>query len=159
MVFMINKKVILGAILVAGICLLYVFLLLNGLTYRHNSEMTPKANITVIAAGAIPTVDMNYLQVTPTHTALPYIEVNGISMGKFVKIEGTEGVGLRIRRNPGTDTDVVFLANESEVFTVVEGPIEKDEILWWQLSAPYDETRSGWAAADYLVALTDENQQ
>jgi hypothetical protein len=113
----------------------------------------------VIAGSAIPTVDMNYLQVTPTQTALPFIEVNGISMGKFIKIAGTDGVGLRIRRDPGTDAEVVFLANESEVFTVVGGPVEKDEILWWQLSAPYDETRNGWASADYLVALTEENQQ
>lgn len=156
---MINKKVLLGAMIVAGICLLYVFLLLNGLSYRQSALSTPKANLTVIAAGTIPTVDMNYLQVTPTQTALPYIEVNGISMGLFVKIQGTGGVGLRIRRDPGTNTEVVFLANESEVFTVVGGPVEKDGFLWWQLTAPYDDTRSGWAAADYLEALTEENQQ
>lgn len=156
---MINKKVLLGAIAVAGICLLYVFLLLNGLSYRQESDATPRANLTVIAAGTIPTVDKNFLQVTATPTALPYIEVNGISIGKFVKIEGTGGVGLRIRRDPGTETEVVFLANESEVFTVIGDPIEKDGILWWQLSAPYDESRTGWASADYLAALTEENQQ
>lgn len=154
---MINKKVILGAILVATVCLLYLFLLLNGLSFRQKAEETPRAHITVVAAGAIPTIDTNYLVVTPTQTPLPYIEVNGVSVGKYVKIEGTDGVGLRIRRDAGTSTEVVFLANESEVFTVIGGPIERDDLLWWQLSAPYDETRTGWAAADYLVALTDEN--
>jgi len=154
---MFNKKIILGAIIVALVCLFYLFLLLNGLSYRQHSSLIPKANLTVIAAGTIPTVDINYLQVTPTQTALPFIKVNGIAVGFFIKIAGTEGVGLRIRREPGTSTDVVFLANESEVFTVVGGPVEKDGILWWQLTAPYDNSRSGWAAADFLVALTEEN--
>lgn len=155
---MINKNIVLGAIFIAAVCLLYVFLLLTGISYKQQSVTTPKAKLTVIAAGTIPTVDVTYLQVTPTQTALPYIEVNGVSVGKFVKISGTGGVGLRIRRDPGTITEVVFLANESEVFTVVGGPIEKDGILWWQLTAPYDETRSGWASADYLAALAEENQ-
>lgn len=154
---MFNKKILLGAIIVALVCLFYLFLLLNGLSYRQQSSLIPKANLTVITAGTIPTVDINYLQVTPTQTALPFIEVNGIAVGFFIKIAGTEGVGLRIRREPGTSTEVVFLANESEVFTVVGGPVEKDGILWWQLTAPYDNSRSGWAAADFLVALTEEN--
>jgi len=154
---MFNKKILLGAIIVALVCLFYLFLLLNGLSYRQQSSLIPKANLTVITAGTIPTVDINYLQVTPTQTALPFIEVNGIAVGFFIKIAGTEGVGLRIRREPGMSTEVVFLANESEVFTVVGGPVEKDGILWWQLTAPYDNSRSGWAAADFLVALTEEN--
>ena len=155
---MINRKVILGAVLVTGICLLYIFLLLNGLSFRQQQDNVPRAGLTVIAMGDIPTVDTNLLQVTPTHTALPYIEINGISVGKYAKIEGTEGVGLRIRREPGIETEVVFLSNESEVFTVVGGPIEKDGIIWWQLSAPYDETRTGWASGDFLFPLEEGNQ-
>jgi len=41
---------------------------------------------------------------------------------------------------------------------VIGGPIEKDGFLWWQLTAPYDNSRSGWASADFLAALTEEKQ-
>jgi hypothetical protein len=155
---MINKKVILGAILVVFVCFLYLFLWLNGLSYRQQSALLPKAKLTVIAAEVIPTVDSRFLQVTPSPTAQPFIEVNGIAAGYYVKISGTEGVGLRIRREPGISSEVVFLGNESEVFTVIGGPIEKDGFLWWQLTAPYDSSRSGWASADFLAALTEEKQ-
>jgi hypothetical protein len=33
---------------------------------------------------------------------------------------------------------------------VVGGPVELDGYVWWQLNAPYDESRQGWAAQDYL---------
>jgi len=153
---MINKKVLIGAIVVAGVLLFYFYLLLNGISYRQEVSSTPKANLEVIPAESIPTVDTGLLIITPTNTTIPEMEVNGISIQKFVKIQGTEGVGLRIRNNPGTDSEVVFLANESEVFVVIGGPEENDGILWWELTTPYDETRSGWASADYLVAISEE---
>ena len=134
----------------------YFYLLLNGISYRQEVSSTPKANLEVIPAESIPTVDTGLLIITPTNTTIPEMEVNGISIQKFVKIQGTEGVGLRIRNNPGTDSEVVFLANESEVFVVIGGPEENDGILWWELTTPYDETRSGWASADYLVAISEE---
>lgn len=153
---MINKKVLLGGIGIAGVLLLYFYLLLNGISYKQEVSSTQKANLEVIPAESIPTVAMGLLVVTPTYTAIPVVEVNGISIQEFVKIQGTEGVGLRVRDNPGTDSEVVFLANESEVFIVIGGPEEADGILWWELTTPYDETRSGWASADYLVAISEE---
>jgi len=43
-----------------------------------------------------------------------------------------------------------FLAYDSEVFVVKDGPREVDGYTWWYLTAPYDDTRVGWAAADFL---------
>ncbi len=153
---MFNKKVIIGAILVAFVILLYLFLLLNGITYQKQVTATEKASMEVIPAAQIPTADISLLIITPTSTLPPQAEVNGVTLQKFIKIEGTGGVGLRIRRNPGVEAEVVFLANESEVFIVIGGPEEKDGMYWWQLSTPYDESRSGWASADYLVAVDEE---
>lgn len=155
---MINKKVILGAVVVAIVFLLYIYLLLTGLSFRHKNRTTPIANLTVMTAAVVPTIDNNLLFITPTSTSSPNIEVDGISIGTYVKIDGTGGIGLRIRKGPGTSTDVVFLANESEVFFVIGGPTEKDGMLWWQLQAPYDDGRAGWASADFLVPIIDENQ-
>lgn len=155
---MINKKVILGAVVVAIVFLLYIYLLLTGLSFRQKNRTTPIANLTVMTAAVVPTIDNNLLFITPTSTSSPNIEVDGISIGTYVKIDGTGGIGLRIRKGPGTSNDVVFLANESEVFFVIDGPTEKDEMLWWQLQAPYDDGRAGWASADFLVPIKEENQ-
>ena len=153
---MFNKKVVIGASLIAIVVLLYMFLLLNGITYRQQVTATKKASLEIIPAGQIPTADTSLLIITPTSTLPAQAEINGVTIQKFVKIEGTGGVGLRIRRNPGVDAEIVFLANESEVFTVIGGPEEKDGILWWQLTTPYDDSRSGWASADYLVAVAED---
>ncbi len=153
---MFNKKVLIGAFLIAIMILLYLFLLLNGITYRQQVTATKKASLEIIPAGQIPTADTSLLIITPTSTLPAQAEVNGVTLQKFVKIEGTGGVGLRIRRSPGVDAEIVFLANESEVFIVIGGPEEKDGIFWWQLTTPYDDSRSGWASADYLVAVTGE---
>ena len=154
---MINKKVILGAVVVAGLCLLYLFLLLNGLSYKREIASTPRANLVVMTAAVIPTADTGLLLLVPTATQNASIEINGISVGSYVKISGTEGVGLRIRRTPGTDTEVIFLANESELFIVAGGPQEQDGIWWWQLTTPYDDTRSGWASGDFLEFVENTN--
>ncbi len=104
-------------------------------------------------ADHIPTPDRGLLVIPPTATPKTDGEVNGISVQRYVKIEGTGGLGLRIRNEPGIDSEVQFIANESEVFIVIGGPEEKDGIIWWQLSTPYDETRNGWASSDYLSAV------
>jgi hypothetical protein len=150
-----SKKVLAGAVIVAGLLLLYFVLLLNGITYSTRVVTTPKANLTVIAAGIIPTPDLGLLTMTPTATIPSSEVVDGISSQKFVKIQGTGGAGLRIRSEPGTKSEVIFLANESEVFLVIGGPETVDGLLWWKLATPYDENRQGWAAADYLVAITN----
>jgi hypothetical protein len=153
---MFNKRVILGAVLVAVALLLYLFLFFAGIGYRQQVDNTGKANLEILPADSIPTVDNGLLIITPTVTQPLQPEYEGVGPQKYVKIARTGGVGLRIRQEPGTSGEVVFIANESEVFIVIGGPVEKDGIIWWQLSTPYDETRSGWASADYL-ALIEEN--
>ena len=148
-----KKKILIGGFVAAGIILFYLYLLLNGIAYQEEVAATSKANLEVIPADHIPTPDLGLLVIPPTATPKSDGEVNGISVQRFVKIEGTGGIGLRIRKEPGMDTEVQFIANESEVFIVIGGPEEKDGILWWQLSTPYDETRSGWASSEYLSAV------
>ena len=84
--------------------------------------------------------------VTPT-------PIGQIGIGAYVQITGTEGAGLRIRATPGQNGDTVFLGEEEEIFKVKDGPQQADGHTWWYLVAPYDETRAGWAAADYLAVV------
>lgn len=105
------------------------------------------ADLTVIAAptstsSAPPTPTIDPFAPSPAPT--------GIAVGNYVQITGTNGEGLRIRSEPGLRSESQFLGYDSEVFIVRDGPREADGFVWWYLVAPYDETRVGWAAADFL---------
>jgi hypothetical protein len=71
--------------------------------------------------------------------------------GDYVQITGTEGEGLRIRSAPGTENNQLFIANESEVFEVKDGPVSAGEYIWWYLVSPKDNSRFGWAAGNFLI--------
>lgn len=73
-----------------------------------------------------------------------------LGIGSYVQIVGTEGAGLNIRSAAGLSGKVQFLAYDAEVFVVRDGPQVVDGITWWYLVTPVDESRAGWAAADYL---------
>ena len=79
--------------------------------------------------------------------------IGQIGVGAYAQITGTEGAGLRMRREPGQAAETVFVGEESEIFEVKDGPQQADGYTWWYLVAPYDETRAGWAAADYLAGV------
>lgn len=106
----------------------------------------------------------------PTLTPIPPMEtivhqtstpesamINGLGISIYVQITGTDGAGLRLRSSPGTDSAALFLGMDTEVFLIKDGPRMANDMVWWYLVAPYDETRAGWAAADYLEIVPIEN--
>ncbi len=95
------------------------------------------------SAPPTPTIDPFAPSPTPT----------GLALGNYAQITGTNGEGLRIRSKPGLDGEFVFLGYDSEVFLVKDGPQTVDGYVWWYLVAPYDETRAGWAASDFLTYI------
>ncbi len=146
---LINIWTILGALLVAG-CLLLVTLISIGWTSTR--RLPPlgfvPADLTIIppnTATPNPTATT-----TPATTGTPTGE---IGVGAYVQITGTEGAGLRIRKDPGQNGDTVFLGEEEETFQVKDGPKVADGYTWWYLVAPYDSNRAGWAAADFLTVV------
>ena len=98
------------------------------------------------------------IQTLITQTSTPELAViNGIGIGIYVQIVGTDGAGLRLRSAPGTDSAALFLGMDAEVFLVKDGPRMANDMVWWYLVAPYDDTRAGWAAAHYLEIIPVEN--
>ncbi len=91
----------------------------------------------------------------PTPTQQPVVQ-GGIAMGMYVQIVGTDGEGLRLRSGPGIGQAPLFLGMDAEVFEVRDGPRDADGYTWWYLTAPYDEKRSGWAAANYLAVVAQQ---
>jgi len=126
------------------------------LTFRSNSRtdvLPAPVQLTVIPAPtATPltpptaTLDPAFL---PTATPAP----GEIAISVYVQIAGTDGEGLRIRDVPGLVSTPLFLGYDSEVFIVNGGPELVDGYTWWYLVAPYDETRAGWAAGDFLEVI------
>jgi hypothetical protein len=94
---------------------------------------------------------------TPTPTNVFFLPEGVIGVGAYVQVTGTDGAGLRMRSEPGLDSKVNFTALDSEVFLVVEGPVETDGYTWWHLEAPYDEARNGWSAGDFLSPIEEVN--
>lgn len=143
-----NKWVILGALGLAALLTLITAISIGLTTARQNAEIGfAPADLTVIPA---PTSTSS---APPTPTIDPFAPIaapTGIAIGNYVQIAGTNGEGLRIRSDPGLNGNFEFLGYDSEVFIVQDGPSEVDGFVWWYLVAPYDETRNGWAAADFL---------
>lgn len=146
-----NKWVILGALLLAGLLTLITAVSIGLTSARQNADVGfVPADLTLIpaptstsSAPATPTIDPFAPTIAPT----------GIAVDNYVQIKGTEGEGLRIRSEPGLNGESVFLGYDSEVFIVKDGPREADGFIWWYLVAPYDDTRVGWAAADFLTYI------
>lgn len=154
MKIVINKYTLLGGGLVFVVLAAYIVLFVSGRTYKNDSGATPRAALTVLPASSIPTQDLSLLVQTPTATPQAVAtDQNGIGVGVYVQITGTGGEGLRVREGGGKSFNTSFLANESEVFKVIGGPVSADDIVWFQLVAPYDENRQGWASAEYLVKI------
>jgi hypothetical protein len=90
----------------------------------------------------------------PSTEAVPPAPLPGtFGIGTYVQISGTGGDGLRLRSAPGLQGKVEFLALESEVFQIRDGPRDADGYTWWFVVAPYDETVQGWAVSNYLTVV------
>jgi hypothetical protein len=139
----------LGAVVVAG-CLLIITLISIGWT---SARRVPPLGFVPADLTIIPPSTST---VSPTATSTPAgtsTPTGQIGIGTYVQITGTQGAGLRIRKDPGQNGDTVFIGEESETFQVKDGPRQADGHTWWYLVAPYNPGRAGWAAADFLAAV------
>lgn len=146
---------ILGVLLVAGVLIGISWLVFTAAVRQATRiESTPQYNVTVIPA---PTQTNTVIAptdlATPTSEAPVVLPDGVIGINVYVKVTGTEGLGLRMRAAAGTGAGINFMAMDDEVFKVVGGPEVSDGYTWWQLEAPLDENRSGWAAENYLMVF------
>jgi len=150
---LINLWTVLGSFACAGFLLIATWI---GIEWAHPHPSSTAgfvaADLTVIPLPTdtveIPTPTIN-ASLSASLTAQP----NQIAINTYVQINGTGTDGLRIRSAPGLNSDTVFRGDESETFLVKDGPKQVDGYTWWYLVAPYDSTRAGWAAANYLAVV------
>ena len=145
----INPWVIAGSVVIAAILLAGSFLAAGKAT---EDDLTTYAGDAVITIIPVPTYTPTPI---PTRTIIPVEDPTatpetGIQLDGFVQISGTEGEGLRLRENPTLGASVAYVGLEGEIFSVIGGPVEGDGYLWWQLEAPLNQTRQGWAVSNFL---------
>lgn len=150
---------VVAALIVAGLLflLVYVLVLMVGNTNSQGSQAQPSQAITVIPAPTeTPIIRLPTPATTPTTEAANWLPSGVIGVGAYVKVERTEGAGLRMRTEASTSADVRFIAMDEEVFLVIGGPVQANNYTWWQIEAPYDKNRSGWSVDSFLdvVELT-----
>jgi hypothetical protein len=151
---LLNIRVVLGALCLAVILILVTFLSIGWTTPDpvRDYGFAP-ADLTVIPAPTSTPMTTPTTTPDPLIYGTPTLGPDEIGIGGYVQIAGTDGEGLRLRSNPGLDGTPVFLGYDEEVFEVRDGPQALDGYVWWYLVAPYDETRAGWAASDFLGAI------
>ncbi len=147
---------IVSAILVIGLTLTTLAILFLGRKPVQVGAVLPQ--VTKISA---PTLTPKPLEPTatpsPTPTSIFFLPEGVIGVGGYVQVIGTGGAGLRMRAEPGLNGAIQFTALDSEVFLVIDGPVVADGYTWWHLEAPYDKTRNGWSAGDFLSTIQEQN--
>jgi hypothetical protein len=148
---LITSLILILGLFVGGIAVLFL-----GRNQGIESQATPVINIipapTLTPKRITPTVSNN-----PTPTSIFILPEGVIGVGAYIQVVGTEGAGLRMRAEPGLAGEIKFTALDSEVFLVIDGPVEADGYTWWHLEAPYDQTRNGWSAGEFLTLIEEQD--
>jgi len=155
--YIFNFKVLLGAtVFGVGVFAVLVWVLWSAKT-NDTAQVPATAILKIIEA---PTQTPPGIRITPTPTQAPTTASQAtpapsgdIAIGDYVQVSGTGGDGLRLHNNAGVSTKVNYVAKESEVFIVKDGPIDADGFVWWELEDPYNNNTVGWGVANYLAVL------
>ncbi|NLC29714.1 MAG: hypothetical protein GX773_04580 [Chloroflexi bacterium] len=146
---------ILGAIIFAFLLIGAAYLVFRSQAgQRQPAQTTPQYLVTILPAPTeTPTTAAPSVLPSPTLADVSILPPDVVTVGRYVKVVGTQGLGLRMRSEAGTSGEVNFLATDDEAFKVIDGPIGRDGYTWWHCEALLDKTRSGWAAENYLQVL------
>lgn len=128
-----------------------------------NFTRPPRTPVGVVTA-ALTVIPASRETATPAAPALIPTEIAAatatlepgiMGIGAFVQVSGTDGDGLRLRQGAGLEYEMQFLGLDGELFLIAAGPVEVDGYTWWFVVGSYDETRQGWAAANFLTLVPD----
>ncbi len=151
-----NFKVLLAAV-VFGLGMVAVLLVILYSAKARTIDQTPATAIVKIIQA--PTQTLPGMIITLTPTLAPTAPQNtptpsgNIVLGNYVQVTGTGGDGLRLHNNANVTSKVNYVAIDSEVFVVMDGPVEADGYIWWELKDPYTKIAVGWGVANYLSVV------
>lgn len=88
----------------------------------------------------------------PTFTAVPTIDIATppaeITIGYYAVVANTAGIGVTVRGGPSVSNVSLLVAPEGTLVSVLDGPREADNFLWWQIRL--DDGTEGWVAGSFL---------
>ncbi len=83
-----------------------------------------------------------------TNTPVP------ITIGSTVVVNGVGANQLNVRDRAGVSgTNILFRAPDGTRFTIIGGPQQADNFIWWQIQALDNPASSGWAVSNYLRVI------
>jgi hypothetical protein len=102
-----------------------------------------------------PTRDLsNFL--TNIETVTPTTADEIIMPGSYAKVAGTDGNRVRLRSTPGKYGRFLAAVTEGERVLVIDGPLQVDEFLWWQIRL--DDGMEGWLTDDFIIPTAQEEE-
>ncbi|MGJ3240917.1 MAG: hypothetical protein ACFE0Q_19570 [Anaerolineae bacterium] len=126
----------------------------SALNTTNNNASQPQAPSTQIISGQNAPTSLEL-----TGPTLAPIELsptpNPIQINSVVIVEGVDLNTLNVRTVPNLlESQILFRAEEGEIFTVLDGPQQSDGFTWWQIQDLSDVNRTGWAVSNFLSVQT-----
>jgi len=109
----------------------------------------PTAVLVTVTPRPAPT----YIVVTSAPGQAASTPMTGANATRAVRVNGTQGLSLRIRSAPGTQADTVKLVPDGTKLLITGDGKTVEDTLWWPVRDPSD-NKEGWAVGTYLVPDT-----
>lgn len=155
-------------VLAAAFCMVFAVVSLGGQTVTGG-----KPRVVILTAAPLDSGQSGLNQAAPTPTESTDLGIQGspqnfamegptlpsviftpttepIAIGKTVVVSAPES-GLNVRSGPARTNEVLFVAPDKLLMTVLDGPVSSDDgLIWWKVQSQTDASQVGWAAQSYL---------
>ena len=108
---------------------------------------------TAVLITVTPRPGPTYIVVTSAPGQAASTPVTWSNVTRAVRVNGTQGLSLRIRSAPGTQSDTVKLVADGTKLLIIGDGKQVEDALWWPVRDPSD-NKEGWAVSTYLVPDT-----
>ena len=147
-----TKTVIITAAAI-GICLCFLTLIIQFMVFPNiiiENKEKMMVEITPVSATSMSQIQSSGQTDQQTSTDTPAMK-GVIAIGMNIKVNGTGNEGLRMRSDAGIEQTTLYLAQEGELFEIIDGPKIIDGLIWWKIKALNDSKKIGWSVQDYMV--------
>ena len=115
-------------------------------TRKPTASEWPTAVLVTVTPKPAPT----YIVVTSAPGQAASTPVAGANTIRAVRVNGTQGLSLRIRSAPGTQSDTIKLVPDGTKLLIIGAARQVEGAQWWPVRDPSD-NNEGWAVSTYLV--------